>query len=814
MSIELRSVANVPSAQLRPHLSPAHKPPAQPPQSDPSKAPSKDLRAQLDQAKQAQAQADDARKALESQRGTDPAKAKLLHKDCAAKDKAASDQWAALKAEVKQDLQEAAPAKREQLATAYKAADTDARFCKLVDQAAGEPADIPIARSGNAKADQSAQRVSSAYASGGDAAAAAQLKSELTAAASPQERQALIKSAAPVVDQLAKDIGHTSQLTDADWAGGSAAAAPAAGKYSTDPHNANPIDTRTEYDDTLSDLATSLNLAGDPAAATQAASQILKSMPGGPRPTSAAKADPLGRLNNTLPAGRGSQLTSAVATLLGQPGHQGPAGSSLAQRLGESIQRAKAQDPNHAATLTVQDWTDSRGVHHDGTVWHEVSQNPDLFLSDAQRTGIEKGARADGLSAKEVNVRKTAQAVDNLRGLYPDKNLDQVKEGDRLRYMDPMATKPPPEKNEGKAPPHKNDGKPSQGGGQDWMDIARGQMGQKEIAGARDNTRIVDYHKSTSLRAGDDETPWCSSFVNWTLERAGHRGTDSAAAISWKHWGNKVDGLGKAKEGDVVVLHQRGRPSSKGNHVAFFTGKGDGSVTLLGGNQSDQVKKSTYNLNEWEVVAVRRPPGAKGHEEASASPGVPHSKKDISDADYKAVAKSLDVDVAAIRAVADVESSGSGMLPSGKPKILFEAQKFHDQTGGQYDGSHPNLSSDSWNPSLYGAAGEHQWDRLNHASKLDKEAALKSASWGRFQILGSNYKRAGFDDVQSFAKAMQSNEGEHLRAFANFIKSDPKMMEALRNHDWAGFAKRYNGSQYAVNQYDKKMAAAYEKHVH
>jgi len=612
MSIELRSVANRSTAQLRPHLSPAHKPPTQPPHTDPSKAPlPKDLRAQLDQAKQAQAQADTARKALESHRGTDPGKEKLLPKDCAAKDKAASDQWAALKAGVKQDLQEAAPAKRAQLAGAYKAADADVRFGKLVDQATSEPADIPIARSGNAKVDQSAQRVSSAYASGGDAAAAAQLKSELTAAASPQERQAVLKSAAPVVDQLAKDIGHTSQLTDADWAGGSAAAAPAAGKYSTDASNSNPIDTRAEYDDTVGDLAASLNLAGDPAAATQAASQILKSMPGGPRPTGTSKADPLGRLDDALPAGRGSLLTSAVATLLIQPGRQGPAGSPLALTLGERTQLAKALDPNLAATLTVQDWTDSHGVQHDGTVWHEVSQNPDLFLSDAQRTGIEKGARAEGWSAKEVNVRKTAQAVDNLRGLYPDKNLDQVKEGDQLRYMDPLAAKPAPKKNEGKAPPHKNegkdspqksDGKPSQGGGRDWMDIARGELGQKEIAGARDSSRIVGYHKSTSLRAGDDETPWCSSFVNWTLERAGHRGTDSAAAISWKHWGNKVDGLNNAKEGDVVVLH-----SSTGNHVAFFTGKGDGSVTLLGGNQSDQVKKSTYNLNEWEVVAVRRP---------------------------------------------------------------------------------------------------------------------------------------------------------------------------------------------------------------
>ena len=442
MSIELRSVANPPISQLQPLLSPAHKPPTRPPKSDPSKAPlPKDLRAQLDQAKQAQAQADAARKALESNRDTDPAKAKPLHDNWAAKDKAASDQWAALKAGVKQDLQEAAPAKREQLAGAYKAADTDARFGKLVDQAAGEPADIPIARSGNAKADQAAQRMSSAYASGGDAAAAAQLKSELTAAASPQERQAVLKSATPVVDQLAKDIGHTSQLTDADWAGGSSAAAPAAGKYSTDAHNANPIDTRAEYDDTLGDLTASLDMAGDPTAAAHTASQILKSMPGGPRSTGPSKADPLGLLDNALPAGRGSLLTSAVATQLIQPGRQGPAGSPLALSLGERTQLATALDPTLKATATVQDWTDSRGVHHDGTVWHEVSQNPDLFLTDAQRTRLDKQARVQDWSAQETRTQKTAQGVENLRGQNADHNLDQVQEGESFGFVDPT-TKP------------------------------------------------------------------------------------------------------------------------------------------------------------------------------------------------------------------------------------------------------------------------------------------------------------------------------------------------------------------------------------
>jgi uncharacterized protein (TIGR02594 family) len=362
------------------------------------------------------------------------------------------------------------------------------------------------------------------------------------------------------------------------------------------------------------------------------------------------------------------------------------------------------------------------------------------------------------------------------------------------------------------------------GGKAGWMNIARGEMGQREIAGSRDNARIVEYHDTTTLSANDDETPWCASFVNWTVEKAGFKGTDSAAAISWANWGDKVSGVGNAREGDVVVLRNK---ASGQEHVAFFVKGSSGSVTLLGGNQSNQVKESTYSLSNYNVVAVRRPPGA-GVGDATAKPasggspgasgasgssgGAAASSGPITEGDYRAAAKRLGVDVAAIKAVAEVEASGSGMLKSGKPKILFEAHVFSDQTGGKYDKSHPNLSSPSWNRSLYGAAGEHQWSRFERASALDANAAMKSASWGRFQIMGFNHKAAGYATVQDFVKGMKSGEGAQLQAFASFIGSNPKMLEALRNHDWASFARQYNGPGYAANNYDDKMAAAYAKY--
>ena len=50
--------------------------------------------------------------------------------------------------------------------------------------------------------------------------------------------------------------------------------------------------------------------------------------------------------------------------------------------------------------------------------------------------------------------------------------------------------------------------------------------------------------------------------------------------------------------------------------------------------------------------------------------------KKLSELDYQDIAKELGCKVAAIKAVADVESSGDVFFSNGKPKILYEAHIF------------------------------------------------------------------------------------------------------------------------------------------
>ena len=183
----------------------------------------------------------------------------------------------------------------------------------------------------------------------------------------------------------------------------------------------------------------------------------------------------------------------------------------------------------------------------------------------------------------------------------------------------------------------------------------------------------------------------------------------------------------------------------------------------------------------------------------------------LTEQNFKDTASDLQIEVAVIKAVAEVESRGEGFFSDGRPKILFEAHIFSGKTGHKYDTSHPNISSRKWNRKLY-KWGAKEYDRLKEAMALDRVAALKSASWGKFQVMGFNAEICGWDDVEKFVVDMYKNEAEHLKSFTGFIKAN-KLEKYLQSKNWAKFARAYNGPAYAQNKYDEKMKEAYEKYA-
>lgn len=180
--------------------------------------------------------------------------------------------------------------------------------------------------------------------------------------------------------------------------------------------------------------------------------------------------------------------------------------------------------------------------------------------------------------------------------------------------------------------------------------------------------------------------------------------------------------------------------------------------------------------------------------------------KTLTEQDYKNAAADLKCEVAAIKAVAEVESLNGGFQSDGKPKILFERHKFHQFTNGKYSAANPDISN-----LRAGGYTSNEHLRLEKATKLNRTEALKSASWGKFQIMGFNYSIVGFSTLQDFINAMYRSEADQLKAFVQFIKSN-KLDDELRDKRWSDFARIYNGSNFHINKYDVKMANAYKKY--
>ena len=191
--------------------------------------------------------------------------------------------------------------------------------------------------------------------------------------------------------------------------------------------------------------------------------------------------------------------------------------------------------------------------------------------------------------------------------------------------------------------------------------------------------------------------------------------------------------------------------------------------------------------------------------------------KFLTEQDFQTAAELLGVEVAAIKAVAEVESYGSGFLPDGRTKILFERHKFYKYLAAALGKTAANrlmqVNPNICNTQRGGYKGNAaEYPRQKAAASYDETAALLSASYGRFQIMGFNYRACGFDSVQAYVAAQAANEGAHLMAFCNFIKADPAIHKALKAKRWAAFAAGYNGESYKINNYDSKMAQAYARY--
>lgn len=191
--------------------------------------------------------------------------------------------------------------------------------------------------------------------------------------------------------------------------------------------------------------------------------------------------------------------------------------------------------------------------------------------------------------------------------------------------------------------------------------------------------------------------------------------------------------------------------------------------------------------------------------------------KFITEESFVKAAQLLGVTPAHIKAIVEVEAKGSGYFENTELVVLYERHIFYRELKKRMNMVEVEKIAKN-NPDICNRlaggykGGPIEWSRINKAKTINEEAALLSASYGLGQVMGFNYKLAGYNTVHEMVNTFNKSETNQLLGMVNFIKANPYLVKAIKRGDWATTARLYNGPAFKKNNYDTKLALAFKKH--
>ncbi|HWT64068.1 MAG TPA: N-acetylmuramidase family protein [Ochrobactrum sp.] len=179
------------------------------------------------------------------------------------------------------------------------------------------------------------------------------------------------------------------------------------------------------------------------------------------------------------------------------------------------------------------------------------------------------------------------------------------------------------------------------------------------------------------------------------------------------------------------------------------------------------------------------------------------------------LANAMKIEPAALLAVAEVESGGRALFDiNGKkePAIRFEGHYFDRRLSGRMreQARQAGLSAYEAGRIRNPKTQRERWPLLERAMSIHKKAALESTSWGLGQVMGAHWEWLGYRNVDELVAGARSGVTGQIQLMLRFIEK-AGLGEALQTRDWRDFARRYNGPAFARNQYDSRMASAFER---
>ncbi|RRJ87373.1 DUF3380 domain-containing protein [Paenimyroides tangerinum] len=199
----------------------------------------------------------------------------------------------------------------------------------------------------------------------------------------------------------------------------------------------------------------------------------------------------------------------------------------------------------------------------------------------------------------------------------------------------------------------------------------------------------------------------------------------------------------------------------------------------------------------------------------------------VSDQHFESLSKDIGVEAKVFKAVAIVESGGRKSFldfnGEQKAKILYERhymyrflkafktkEELENLKNSSPDLVH-NVGTYKDPNAIYGTEKE-QFKKIYEAKKIDNDSAIKSCSWGKFQVMGKYYNYL-YESPAEMEEAMNMCEVQHFAYFKVYLKDvvGSAIITAMKNKNWAKIAELYNGPDYAVKKYHINMDKEYNK---
>lgn len=178
------------------------------------------------------------------------------------------------------------------------------------------------------------------------------------------------------------------------------------------------------------------------------------------------------------------------------------------------------------------------------------------------------------------------------------------------------------------------------------------------------------------------------------------------------------------------------------------------------------------------------------------------------------IASELNIEPATLKAVVQVESAGRlsvSIAGRAEPLIRFEGHYFYKllPLAKRNMAIAQGLASARAGTVKNPLTQKGRWQMLRRAMKINRAAALESVSWGLGQVMGSHWRWLGYASIDALVVEAREGAAGQIRLMARYI-TKANLAEKLRAHDWAGFARAYNGPAYRKFKYHTKLARAYD----